>query len=245
MLHEAAGQCRGWRTDGRGRPRRAGSRTERVPRHPKNWCDDEDIRPVSASENRLRREWGLENRFVVGYSGNLGRSHEYATVLDAASRLRDEPRIVFLFIGGGSRLDELARRVRETGLAAQFRFLPYQERVRLKFSLGVPDLHWLSLKPELEGLIVPSKFYGIAAAGRPVIAVTASDGEIARLVRDHRCGVAIAPGDGAALAETLRHLAANPGAVAEMGLRARAMLDARFTRRQAFADWERLLETIG
>ncbi|MFZ2004799.1 MAG: glycosyltransferase family 4 protein [Stellaceae bacterium] len=209
-----------------------------------NWCDDDDIRPVAPADNELRREWGLTDRFAVGYSGNLGRGHEYATLLEAAMRLRDEPRIVFLFVGGGSRMGELRHQVAAHGLDANFRFLPYQDRARLRFSLGAADVHWLSLRPELEGLIVPSKFYGIAAAGRPVIAVTAPHGEMAGLVRQHRCGFVVAPGDGEALAAALRELAANPETVAAMGFRARAMLDAQFTRRQAFARWERLFDVL-
>jgi glycosyltransferase involved in cell wall biosynthesis len=209
-----------------------------------NWSDDEHIRPVAAIDNRLRREWGLENRFVVGYSGNLGRSHEYVTLLDAAIRLRDEPRIVFLFIGGGSQLGSLRHRVGKLGLEASFCFLPYQDRAQLSFSLGAADVHWLSLRPELEGLIVPSKFYGIAAAGRPIIAVTAPEGEIASLVRRHGCGIVVKPGDGAVLAEALRQLSLHPDATAEMGSRARGLLDKAFTRRQALERWERLIEAI-
>jgi colanic acid biosynthesis glycosyl transferase WcaI len=209
-----------------------------------NWCDDEDIRPLSSPENPLRHEWRLEDKFVVGYSGNLGRSHEYATLLEAARRLRDDVRLVFLFIGGGSQFHALAREVSAQGLGDRFRFLPYQERAQLKYSLGVADVHWLSLRPELEGLIVPSKFYGIAAAGRPTIAITAPDGEIARLVRDNRCGFAIAPGDGPALADALRRLLESPAMVADMGRRARTVLEADFTRAQAFARWERVLSTL-
>ena len=209
-----------------------------------NWCDDTDIQP-RAADSELRREWELEGRFVVGYSGNLGRGHEYETVLGAARRLRDDGRIIFLMIGGGSGFDALSRKVQAEGLAGRFRFLPYQDRAQLRLSLAVPDVHWLSLLPELEGLMVPSKFYGIAAAGRPVIAIVEGHGEIARLVREHDCGMVITPGDGAALADTLRRLAVNPDAVAAMGAHARAMLGAHFTRRDALERWERLLDTIG
>jgi len=209
-----------------------------------NWCDDEDIRPIPPHENPLRQEWHLEDKFVVGYSGNLGRGHEYATLLDAARRLRDEARLVFLFIGGGRQFDALAREVAAQGLGERFRFLPYQARARLKYSLGVADVHWLSLRPELEGLIVPSKFYGIAAAGRPVVAITALDGEIATLVRDNCCGVAIAPGDGPGLADALRKLLESPDLTADMGRRARALLDAGFTRAHGLARWERVLSTL-
>jgi len=210
-----------------------------------NWCDDEDIQPIAAADNPLRRDWGLADRFVVGYSGNLGRGHEFQTVLAAAEQLRhDEQRLCFLFIGGGQKFAELADAARERGLDHLFRFLPYQERGLLRLSLGVADVHLMSLKPELEGLIVPSKLYGIAAAGRPIIAIAAPDGEIAGLVRRHDCGVVIEPGEGQLLAATLRRLRANPGRVAEMGHRARALLDARFTRRQAFGRWRSLVEEM-
>jgi len=209
-----------------------------------NWCDDDDIQPIAPSDNPLRRRWGIEGRFVVGYSGNLGRGHEFETILDAAEHLRSHPNILFLFIGGGHKFDELARQVHQRKLDSAFRFFPYQERAALTHSLSVPDVHWISLKPELEGLIVPSKVYGIAAAGRPIISITARDGEIARLVQRHRCGIIVEPGRGHHLAEELRRLSADPSARAEMGLRARAMLEKHFTRQQAFARWDQLFGTI-
>src|SRR5262245_43092141 len=153
-----------------------------------NWCDDEAIVPVVNEENPLRAEWRLQGKFVVGYSGNLGRAHEFETILAASQRLRNDANIVFLLIGGGHGNADLVRRVQDAGLSDKFRFLPYQSDESLKYSLSVPDVHWISLRPQLEGLIVPSKFYGIAAAGRPIIAVTAKDGEIAQLVKRHECG---------------------------------------------------------
>jgi len=209
-----------------------------------NWCDDERLCPVAHDENPLRQEWGLKHSFVVGYLGNLGRAHEFHTVLSAAERLRNHPHIVFLFIGGGHQFDALAQAVKERGLQQAFRFIAYQPQDRLKHALNVPDVHLISLKPELEGLIVPSKFYGIAAVGRPVIAMTASDGEIARPVREHGCGLVIEPGNGQALAEALVLLCKDPQRVAEMGRRARAMLDDRFTRKHAFARWESVLANV-
>jgi hypothetical protein len=89
---------------------------------------------------------------------------------------------VFICIGGGRGFCDLAHKIRELGLDHSFRLFPYQSQASLKYSLGVVDTHWVSLKPELEGLIVPSKFYGIAAAGRPTIAICAKNGEIAQLL---------------------------------------------------------------
>ncbi len=209
-----------------------------------NWCNDEEIKPFAQADNPLRQAWGLKDEFVVGYSGNLGRAHEFATVLAAAERLRAEPRLLFLMIGGGKQFEELAGAVKQRGLDAQFRFVPYQERNMLAYSLAVADVHWISLRPSLEGLIVPSKFYGIAAAGKPILAIAAKNGELSQLVDEHGCGVVIEPGDGDALAGTLARLAGDSSALAEMGSRARQMLDTQFTRQQAFARWRRLIEQL-
>jgi colanic acid biosynthesis glycosyl transferase WcaI len=114
-----------------------------------NWCDDETIRPLAQPNNPLREVWQLAGKFVVGYSGNLGRAHDFETVLAAAERLREEPRIVFLMIGGGKRFEDLGRSVKDRGLERSFHFRPYQNESMLPFSLNVPDVHWLSLIPQL------------------------------------------------------------------------------------------------
>jgi colanic acid biosynthesis glycosyl transferase WcaI len=209
-----------------------------------NWCDDETIKPVAQADNPLREAWQLNGKFVVGYSGNLGRAHEFETIVATAERLRSEKSIVFLMIGGGKRFEELATIVKARGLEGSFRFRNYQPRDVLSYSLSVPDVHWLSLNPRLEGLIVPSKFYGIAAAGRPIVMIGDGDGEIGRLVRQHRCGITVAPGDADSLAETLQPWSERPQETREMGLRARQMLDAQFTKRQTLEQWSRLLEHI-
>jgi len=209
-----------------------------------NWCNDEDIRPVTQSENSLRQSWGLAGQFVFGYSGNLGRAHEFQTLLEAAERLRNEPGFIFLMIGGGKRFEELAQAVKRQGLTRSFRFIPYQEQKMLSYSLAAADAHWLSLNPKLEGLIVPSKFYGIAAVGKPIIVIGDKYGEIARLVQQHGCGIVVAPGDAEALADALRLLSSAPETISEMGHRARLMLDGHFTRQQALQRWRGLFDRL-
>ena len=209
-----------------------------------NWCNDDVIRPVAQSENPLRQSWGLAGQFVLGYSGNLGRAHEFQTVLAAAERLRDKPHFIFLMIGGGKRFEELAQAVKRDDLASSFRFIPYQEQKMLSYSLAAADAHWLSLNPKLEGLIVPSKFYGIAAVGKPIIVIGDKDGEIARLVRQHDCGIVVAPGDAGALVDALRLLSNAPETISEMGRRARGMLNGHFTRQRALQRWSGLLDRL-
>jgi glycosyltransferase involved in cell wall biosynthesis len=209
-----------------------------------NWCDDEAIRPLAPSENPLRQEWNLAGKFILGYSGNLGRAHDFATVLAAAERLRNDPRYVFLMIGGGKRFAELATAVEQRGLDRAFRFLPYQEQSQLRYSLNLPDVHWLSLNPKLEGLLLPSKFYGIAAAGKPMIFIGDTNGEVAQLLRHHGCGVAITTNDARTLVDTVQRWSDNPAATAAMGAKARAMLEAHFSRRHGLERWRALLDEV-
>jgi len=189
--------------------------------------------------NPLRGEWGLDGKFVIGYSGNLGRVHEFATTLEAAGRLADREDVVFLFIGGGHQLDSLKAEAARRGLV-NVQFRPYQPRERLSQSLGACDAHLVTLRPELEGLVLPSKFYGIIAAGRPVLFVGAADGEIAGLVNEGQCGQAFEVGDGKALAQCLRGLADEPARAREWGGNARRLFDARFAMPIAVDRWERV-----
>src|SRR5262249_42604099 len=147
--------------------------------------------------------WNLGDAFVVAYSGNLGRAHEFATIAAAMRRLGDNDRIKFLFIGSGAQLDAVRR---DAGANAVF--APYQPRETLSERLSAGDAHLVSLQPSLEGLIVPSKFYGVLAVARPVLFVGATDGELASLIREHALGYVIAPGDDDALAHAIEELAA-------------------------------------
>ena len=206
-----------------------------------NWADMEAIRPVAASANPLRREWGLDAKFVVCYSGNMGRVHEFGTILDAAQGLAGKAEaIVFLFIGGGAQRRMIEEEVRRRGLA-NVQLRPYQDRADLSISVGVGDLHLVSQRPEVEGYVFPSKLYGILAAGRPLVFIGDPQGEISLLVEREGIGVAVRPGDAAALAAQVLRLAGDAVLREAMGARARALLCKRYDKRIALKAWLELL----
>ena len=160
---------------------------------------------------------------MVGYSGNLGRAHEFATLLEAASLCRADPDIVFLMIGAGAGMAALQQAVLERGLA-NFQFLPLQPRASLSDTLAAADVHWLSLLPVLEGLIVPSKLYGILASGRPVLFIGDPDGEVARVIDAAGAGLGVAIGQAAELARHIAELKSDPHRRAHFGRKRPAAL---------------------
>lgn len=208
-----------------------------------NWVDSALVAPLDRADNPLRAAWGLSGRFVVGYSGNFGRVHEFETILEAARLLANDFGVCFLFIGQGARLKRLKVRIGELGLS-NIVFQDYQPRERLRESLAAADAHLVSLLPDMEGCVVPSKFYGVAAAGRPTLFVGAPDGEIARLLSLHDCGLTSSPGDAEALAGHIRHLAANPEEAARLGQNARAATDELYAKPLALADFCALLRRV-
>lgn len=209
-----------------------------------HWSDTAEIHPVPAEQNSLRTAWGYEDKFVVGYSGNFGRAHEFDTLIDAATMLKDHPDIRFLMVGGGQKRDAVAAAVRERGLA-NVAFKPLQPVEQLAESLGVPDIHIVSLLPRLEHCIIPSKFYGILAAGRPTLFIGDPKGSVATAVAAQACGMTMKIGEAEKLAGTIADLAASPEKVAAMGRRARAVLEAGYTAERALVTWSALLRDMG
>ncbi|MCC7394371.1 MAG: glycosyltransferase family 4 protein [Sphingomonadaceae bacterium] len=204
-----------------------------------NWADA-NIRPVPRDSNQVRRDWGISTDiFTVAYSGNLGFAHDYSTILAAAEKLRDRPKILFLMIGGGAGMRAMEQAAAERALP-NIRFLPYQPRESLSQSLGAGDLHWLSLRPAMEGLIVPSKLYGIIAAQRPFLFIGDGAGEVARFVAQHGGGCVIAEGDDDAAAETIVALANDPAAYSRE-IRATAAASRRYAMVSALKLWDELL----
>jgi len=208
-----------------------------------NWADTATVVPQPTATSLARRRLGIEGRFVVGYSGNLGRAHEFDTLIDAARLVRSDPRFAFLITGSGAKADALKESVRAQGLD-NFFFQPYQPAELLSDSLAAADVHFVSLLPALEGLIVPSKIYGILAAGRPALFVGDRNGDLARMLRDQDCGVAVAVGDSEGLAAELRMLADSPQRVESMGANARALGLSRYTSEHAVVDWLAFLSAI-
>ena len=208
-----------------------------------NWADGAALQPTPPGTNPLRAAWSLGDKFVVGYSGNLGRVHEFETLLGAAHALRTQTEIAFLIIGDGAQKAALMAASVEQALP-NLLWKPYQPRALLSQSLGVADVHIVTLRPELEGLVVPSKFYGIAAVGRPTICIGDPEGEIGAVVRAADCGCCVPEGDAAGLVAAIVRLRDDPLLRERMGRNARRIFEERYDKPIAAEQWRRLLHDV-
>ncbi|MGO8804330.1 glycosyltransferase family 4 protein [Candidatus Binatus sp.] len=190
-----------------------------------DWVDCGRIRPLES--NPFRRNFG--EKFVVMYSGNIGLSQQLEAVLEAADRLRDDQRILFAMIGEGARKKWLEERARSMGLPNVI-FMPYQPLENLAESLTAADLHLIPLAPGAAGCLVPSKIYGILAAGRPFIAMMEASAEVAQIAREDAVGFVVRPGDVDGLVGAIREAVDAPERLKQMGVRARRLAELRFDR---------------
>ena len=215
------------------------NRVEVIP----NWANTSEITPRPTKDSHARHRVGLAGCFVVGYSGNLGRAHEFETLLGAARLLQSDPDIAFLVTGGGAKAAAVQAAAQADGLT-NLVFQDYQPPELLADSLAAADVHFVSLLPELEGLIVPSKIYGILAAGRAAVFVGDPTGEVATLIRKSGCGIIVPVGQSALLARELRALCDDSRRVESMGSRAWNLALSSFTSEHAVGRWLNTLRAV-
>ncbi len=166
--------------------------------------------------NPLRTAWGLTGKFVVLYSGNLGRVHDLEPLLDVATQLRAHDHIAIVFVGGGAQRASLMAAAHQRGLT-NIQFQPAQPRADLAALLALGDLHLVTLRPGCETAVFPSKLYGITAVGRPVLFMGPRDCELAGLVREHGFGRTFTRDDTIPMAAAIRALSVAPSECAELG----------------------------
>jgi colanic acid biosynthesis glycosyl transferase WcaI len=200
-----------------------------------NWADCEAIVPA-AKDNPFSRAHGLVDRFVVMHSGNVGLSQGIDRLLDVADRVRDLKDVVIAIVGDGAQKGALITAAEARGLT-NVKFFPYQPKSSLIDSFATADAFLVSLKRGLSGFIVPSKLYGILAAGRPYIAAVEDDSEAADIAREHDCGIVVPPGSVEGIETAIRALHADPARTIAMGQRARRA-GLLFDRRRAVSSYE-------
>lgn len=192
-----------------------------------NWIDEKETYPLPANHEQVidfKKRYGLNEKFVIMYSGNIGLYYDLENIIEIIGRIKpgtkaaDGREVVFVFIGGGSVLDQLTRYAREHQMHNVV-FIPYQDKEELIYSLNAADVHWCVNARGIKGVSCPSKFYGIAAVAKPVLGVLEKGTEIRRLIEETGCGLVCEPGEYREIEENISWFLDNTGngQIIEMG----------------------------
>lgn len=206
-----------------------------------NWADTDRIRPQMQSD--LRRRLKLQDRFVVQYVGNVGRTHGIDVIVRAAQRLLPDRDVHFLIIGSGSRLEVLRRDIAARGLT-NMTLLSRVPGAELSDALSAADVALIAFERGMKGLSVPSRMYNVLASGRPTIAVADEDSELALVVEEERVGWVVSTSDFDALARTIKAAKENAKEREEAGSRARAAAERAYSRAAVLESWRTLIRTL-
>ena len=170
-----------------------------------NWINEKEIYPLSKSDQgvqKFRQKYVLGDKFVIMYSGNIGLYYDLPNLLKLIAQYKQEKEIAFAFVGEGSVLQELKEYQRQHHLENVV-FIPYQEKKDLIYSLNAGDVHFVVNAKGIKGVSVPSKLYGVMAAGKPVFGILEEGSEARLIVEEAACGKVVTPEDYDAIHELM------------------------------------------
>jgi colanic acid biosynthesis glycosyl transferase WcaI len=205
-----------------------------------NWANSKLLKPITHTANPLQPNYRQKDSFIVGYSGNMGRAHDFSTIVNAAKRLLNKPEIIFEFVGNGPQHSWVLEQVKKHNLTNIY-FRDPQPLQKLAESLSVADVHLVSLLPQVEGLCLPSKIYGIFAVGRPILFIGNKNGEVANIIDKQNCGLAVQIGDDKKLAEKITELWKDSDKCKNFGDNGRKLLEKSYDRHLALQGWRKIL----
>jgi colanic acid biosynthesis glycosyl transferase WcaI len=184
----------------------------------------------------------LGERFVVLFAGVMGYAQDMTVITEAATRLRDDPNVVFVLAGDGVRRGDVEGVVKSRGLG-NVRFIPLQPIERYPALVDAADCCLVTLDASVATPVVPSKIGGILAQGRPIVAALPR-GDAREIIEQSGGGRCVEPGDAEGLARAIRELAADLASRRAMGEAGRRYADAHLSRAAATGAYATLLERL-
>jgi glycosyltransferase involved in cell wall biosynthesis len=208
-----------------------------------NWADLGTVRPAPRADNPLLRGHGLLDKFVVQFSGNMGRTHDLESVVACAESLSADADIHFLLSGWGSKRSWLEEAIREKRLA-NVSLLDRQPREALSDLLNAADLLLIAFVPGMAGVSVPGRLYNMMAAGKPILAAAETGSELALVIAEEDIGWTVPPAAPAALAAAILAAKADPDGLARRGADARRAAEAKYGQQSVVDAFVRLLRGL-
>jgi colanic acid biosynthesis glycosyl transferase WcaI len=220
-----------------------------VPNHVviNNWTNEKEIIPLDKNEPYVAEfleRHNLTDKFIVMYSGNLGLYYDLENIIKVTNEFRDYKDLAFVFIGEGAVKKQMQQYVEENDIKNVL-FLPYQPKEFIKYSLNAADVHFVVNQKGIKGVSVPSKIYGVMAAGKPILGVLEQGSEAQLLIDKSNCGVVVEPKDYKGITEAIKYFY-NLDQVQrkQMGLNGRAYLEKYLKRETSINKYRNLLKSI-
>jgi len=208
-----------------------------------DFSEDEIIMPIEKN-NKFLKDKEFKDKFIIMHSGNMGLNQDLPIIIEAANILKEYGELSFVLIGDGAMKKELMLLAKKHKLKNVY-FLPYQKKEDLIYSLTAADVHLITLKKGLSNFILPSKIYGIMAAGRPMIACIDEDSDVAAIIKQWQCGITVEPGNPYLLAEAILKLySCRSNELLLMGQNARRCLDLNFKKEFVINAYKNLISKI-
>ncbi len=173
-------------------------KNKKVPNHVfiNNWIDENEIFPLPKNNRKVedfKKKYGLENKFIIMYSGNIGLYYDLENMMHVIKKFKDREDVVFAYVGEGTVRDNLVLYKEKYNLN-NVNFIPYQDKSDLVYSLNAGDVHWCINAKGIKGVSVPSKLYGILSAGKPILGVLEEGSEARLIIEETNSGYVTEPG---------------------------------------------------
>lgn len=199
-----------------------------------NWMNEKEVYPLKKDHPKVvefKEKYGLKDKFVIMYSGNIGLYYDIPNIMKCIEKFGDEKDVVFAFVGEGTVLEEI-KAYKEQHHMDQVVFIPYQKKQDLIYSLNAGDVHFVVNAKGIKGVSVPSKIYGVMAAGKPVLGILDQGSEARLIVEESGCGLCVEPENYEAIEGLIREFISIQGSkeFEEMGQKGREFLKEHFTK---------------
>lgn len=192
-----------------------------------NWIDEKEIYPLQEKNEKVmafKKKYGLDNKVVVMYSGNIGLYYDLENIIKVIGRFKGRCEVIFAFVGEGTVKDKIVNYASENKLDNVV-FIPYQPKEDLNYSLNAGDIHWVVNAKGIKGISVPSKLYGVMAAGKTVLGVLEEGSEGRIIIEEAKCGLCVEPGDYEGIYNKINEFIENVKTLKALGLKGRKYIE--------------------
>lgn len=210
-----------------------------------NWIDEKDIFPLKNNDLKVmefKKKYNLQNKFIFMYSGNLGLYYDLENIIKVMAEFKNDKNIAFVFVGNGVVKNKLVDFVTQNNID-NIKFIPYQKKKDLIYSLNAADVHIVTNAKGIKGISVPSKIYGILAAGKFSLGILEKDSEARNIIENSGSGICVEPNNYKALKEVIIKICKKKEII-NNGLKGREYLEKYLAKDISVMKYKKLIESL-